>query len=311
MSDHDYYELLGIDATANQEDIEAGYRRAAQYWHPDRNKAPNASQMMGTINEARDVLADEDRRAEYDANRRSSHNREYPSERDTSRSRSSQQSKSGGQAADEGQSVGPDQQSGEIRWHFGGSTVRIDATNLTVVGWDNSDGNLNVPPQFQSRGNFTIGSTQQQVVDVQGPPSRIEDWSSIGYIRLHYEKSWVQVDPNSLIVTSWDNAENNLIVSDQLDSGATFTIGSTQRQVVELQGAPDRVEGSDGSVGGFVSGSTQQQVITAQGTPDRIEDWSSLGYLTMRYGRSWVRINAITRTVEGWDNAGNNLVARD
>ena len=69
MSDHDYYELLGIDATANQEDIEAGYRRAAQYWHPDRNKTLNASDMMAAVNEAHDVLTDRVRRFDYDRRR--------------------------------------------------------------------------------------------------------------------------------------------------------------------------------------------------------------------------------------------------
>ena len=60
------YELLGIAHDASFEEIEAAYRRAAQYWHPDRNKSPNASKMIRLVNNARSTLMDPERRAEYD-----------------------------------------------------------------------------------------------------------------------------------------------------------------------------------------------------------------------------------------------------
>ena len=60
------YELLGIAHDASFEEIEAAYRRAAQYWHPDRNKSPNASKMMRLVNKARSTLMDPERRAAYD-----------------------------------------------------------------------------------------------------------------------------------------------------------------------------------------------------------------------------------------------------
>ena len=66
MSDNDLYKILGIDESASIEEIEAAFRRAAQYWHPDRNKSPNAAEMMAVVNEARDVLSDKVRRFDYD-----------------------------------------------------------------------------------------------------------------------------------------------------------------------------------------------------------------------------------------------------
>ncbi len=61
----DYYELLGIDPDAGDDDVRAAHRRAASYWHPDRNQAPNASSMMRHVNNARDTLLSASKRRDY------------------------------------------------------------------------------------------------------------------------------------------------------------------------------------------------------------------------------------------------------
>lgn len=72
MQRPDFYELLGIPETATDEEIEVAYRRAAAYWHPDRNNAQNAAEMMQWVNVARDTLLSPTRRREYDALRKTS-----------------------------------------------------------------------------------------------------------------------------------------------------------------------------------------------------------------------------------------------
>jgi molecular chaperone DnaJ len=62
----DYYEVLGVQRTANAEEIKKAFRRLARQYHPDVNKEPEAESKFKEINEANDVLSDPDKRAMYD-----------------------------------------------------------------------------------------------------------------------------------------------------------------------------------------------------------------------------------------------------
>ena len=63
----DYYEILGVDRSATQEQIKQAYRQLALKWHPDRNPAPDATNRFKEIAEAYAVLSDQTKRKQYDA----------------------------------------------------------------------------------------------------------------------------------------------------------------------------------------------------------------------------------------------------
>jgi molecular chaperone DnaJ len=62
----DYYEILGVDRGASDEDIKRAFRRAAQKHHPDVDTSTGAETRFKELNEAYRVLSDRQRRAAYD-----------------------------------------------------------------------------------------------------------------------------------------------------------------------------------------------------------------------------------------------------
>lgn len=62
----DYYEVLGIGRSASNDEIRRAYRKLARQYHPDVNNDANAEDRFKEINEAYEVLTDEQRRAGYD-----------------------------------------------------------------------------------------------------------------------------------------------------------------------------------------------------------------------------------------------------
>lgn len=63
----DYYEILGVNKTASQEEIKKAYRKVAMQFHPDRNPGDKASEeKFKEAAEAYEVLNDADKKAQYD-----------------------------------------------------------------------------------------------------------------------------------------------------------------------------------------------------------------------------------------------------
>jgi curved DNA-binding protein CbpA len=63
----DYYKILQVDPSAEQEVIEGAFNRLANKYHPDKNKSPQASERMKELNEAHDILKDVEKRKQYHA----------------------------------------------------------------------------------------------------------------------------------------------------------------------------------------------------------------------------------------------------
>ena len=66
MQFKDYYDTLGIERDASQEEIKRAYRRLARRYHPDVSDEADAEERFKEIGEAYEVLKDPEKRAAYD-----------------------------------------------------------------------------------------------------------------------------------------------------------------------------------------------------------------------------------------------------
>jgi len=67
MAKRDYYEVLGVDRSADEAALKKAYRRLAMKYHPDRNEGDSgAEESFKEAKEAYEVLNDSQKRAAYD-----------------------------------------------------------------------------------------------------------------------------------------------------------------------------------------------------------------------------------------------------
>jgi phage baseplate assembly protein gpV len=230
------------------------------------------------------------------------------------------------------------------RWLYELSSVEFAGGK--VEGYANVSRNLHVRVEpasdvaaARARGTFTLGSTEDEVLAVEGTPSSVEGR------RWRYDSSSVDFVDGK--VESYDNAAHNLHVRvnprgdpSVARARGAFTLGSTEDEVLAVQGTPTGIEGgrwaydsssvsfSNGRVeayanetqklhlqmtpqgdvtaararGFFALGSTADEVLAVQGTP------TSVAGNRWGYELSWVVFD--DGKVESYSNVSGNLRVR-
>lgn len=156
----DYYKVLGVDKNASQEDIKKAYRKLARKFHPDLN--PNdkeAKKRFQEINEANEVLSNEENRKKYDAY---GENWQHADEYEKARQNQQYQYSTG--APFSGGDGDDDMFSGFFESMFGRASGRR-GSHVKFKGQDyNAELNLNIEDIFESH---------KQTITVNGENLRI------------------------------------------------------------------------------------------------------------------------------------------
>ncbi len=153
----------------------------------------------------------------------------------------------------------PDRKTGQV-WHYGLS--RVTFRDGKVVGYDNFDNSLKVKlfprtvfhdeeiPQY-----FTLGSSEDVVLIVQGTPSRVA--RDVWYYGL--DRVFFKEDQSIRLVNGYDNISGSLKIKIIPQAGEPsvalkrgyFTVGDSPDDVLALQGMPQKVERNKWFYGAF------------------------------------------------------------
>lgn len=182
----DLYEILQVHPSAQQEIIEAAYRRLALLYHPDQNSSREATEMMARINRAFEVLNDPEKRAEYDRNNQRTTPTPVQRPRRNSRQPALDYITIGSRKDDVSRIQGPADNTyffeywdNQETWSYGstesGGSVTFNKSGR-VIGWYNR-GDLKVRlvpgPNATTSESFSIGSHKDDVARLQGTPLSI------------------------------------------------------------------------------------------------------------------------------------------
>lgn len=66
MKIKNYYKILNIQKNASYDQMKEAYRKLVKFWHPDVNQSSNSHEKFIEINEAFEILKDNDKRIVYD-----------------------------------------------------------------------------------------------------------------------------------------------------------------------------------------------------------------------------------------------------
>ena len=185
--------------------------------------------------------------------------------------------------------IWPNSEQNSETWRYGYSTVTISIPQNTVTDWSNN-GNLKVQllasPEKRSVEIrfFTIGSSKEDVIHIQGTPSAISNGQN------HTE--------------FWRYGYDTVTIS--LTTGRVTGWNSTGRLKVKLH--PDKQRAKLSS---FELGSNKDEVLQLQGTPHGIRRYPVLGFEIWRYGYSTVTLSLYNGKVSALQNNGNLLISKN
>jgi curved DNA-binding protein CbpA/lysophospholipase L1-like esterase len=126
---------------------------------------------------------------------------------------------------------------------------------------------------------FTIGSTRDDVLRIQGTPTSIQSYKALDEEVFSYNFSHVKLSIKTGLVKQWQNSGNlkaSLLPGRNITNSMSFTLGSHRDDVLRLQG-----------------------------TPSAIAQYPALDEEILTFGFSSVKLSLKSQRVREWNNSGN------
>ncbi|AFY64864.1 hypothetical protein [Geitlerinema sp. PCC 7407] len=165
---------------------------------------------------------------------------------------------------------------------------KVDLRNGYITGYDDLDNNLLVadgghPPKYQSSGDFwTLGSSREEVLKVQGTPTQLVQDDALRSELLYYDNSLVELQHG--VVTSYRNFDQNLKV--------VVAVPVAGRPVPDF----------------WTLDSPREEILRVQGTPTQVLQNDALCQETVYYNNSSIQFK--NGAIVGYDNLSRNLKIR-
>lgn len=142
----------------------------------------------------------------------------------------------------------------------------VEVKHGLVTRYNNRDNTLNASPMtdansddfranFRETGYWALGSTAQDILEIQGTPTRVKNYEALETDMFYYETNLVELHKD--IVVGYSNFDGALKINiDAMIPGIghdaiaattanTWSIGSSRAEVFKIQGTPSQVERSD------------------------------------------------------------------
>ena len=141
----------------------------------------------------------------------------------------------------------------------------VEIRHGLVTQYNNRDNNLNASPMadmssidrsnFRRAGYWALGSTVEDILSIQGTPTRVKNYEALDTDIFYYDHNLVELHND--IVVGYSNFDNQLKIDinamipeighDAIapTTANTWSIGSPRAEVFKIQGTPSQVERSD------------------------------------------------------------------
>lgn len=145
-----------------------------------------------------------------------------------------------------------------------------------------SESTLPTKPPITQENSFTLGSSRDEVKAIMGSPDEIHDYTffTVWYYNDHYDFSTITFDENGN-VKEWSNAGNlNVWLGDKQEDSAPFSLGSSQKQVLDAMGTPNEVHDYDSSTVWYYNSYYDFSTVTFD-EKGIVKEWSNAGNLKL------------------------------